>query len=148
MNKDPGRGDRAPLEDLVERARAGLRDWTDTTHSDPGVALLELFAFLAELLTFHAEHLAREAYLRTGRRHPHATCGIHAAVVLDNADPLRQRRLFVQVPDISGDDGVWAVACLPPSGASEVPATGDGVWVALESGDPARPIWLGQRITD
>ena len=28
------------------------------------------------------------------------------------------------------------------------PTVGDGVWIALESCDPSRPIWLGQRITD
>lgn len=30
----------------------------------------------------------------------------------------------------------------------EGPAICDGVWIALESCDPSRPIWLGQRITD
>jgi len=43
---------------------------------------------------------------------------------------------------------MWAAACLPVSGTQQVPAVGDGVWIALESCDPSRPIWLGQRITN
>ena len=238
-------GDNAPtgrphLEDLVHRARTTLRDWTDTTDTDPGVARLELFAYGSELLSRHADEIAAEAYLGTGRRHRSAgrrhsielevdgqqwrqvtdladsgaedrhyvvsrrddgasviefgdgvhgrrppahgsmrvryrqgggyasvllqhdrviidtdegkessrpTCGVYAAGVLDNADPLGQRRLFVRVPEVSGDEGVWATACLPVVGTTEVPAIGDDVWVALESCDPSRPVWLGRRIT-
>lgn len=75
-------------------------------------------------------------------------CGLYGAVVLENADPLGQRRLLVQIPEISGDESVWAAACLPVPGAKEVPAVGEGVWIALESCDPSRPIWLGQRVID
>ncbi len=75
-----------------------------------------------------------------------ATCGLYRAVVLDNADPLVQRRLLVRVPGVSGDESVWAAACLPVPGVKEVPAVGDEVWIAFESGDPSRPIWLGQRV--
>ena len=151
MNGDGGPTDRPHLEDLVDRARTKLKDWTDRDDSDPGVALLELFAFVAELLGRHSDEIAAEAYLGTGRRHESAgrrpTCGVYAAVVLDNTDPLGQRRLFLRVPGVSGDEGVWAQACLPVPGTPGVPATGDGVWVALESCDPSRPVWLGRRIT-
>lgn len=145
MSGDRGPADRPSLEDLAHRARTELRDWTDRTDSDPGIALLELFAFVAELLTLHSERLASELYLGTGSR---ATHGVHRATVLDNTDPLMRWRLFVRVPDLSGDQGVWASACLPVGGTTEVPGIGDGVWVALESGDPSRPVWLGQRVTD
>jgi hypothetical protein len=73
-------------------------------------------------------------------------CGVYRATVLDDADPLAQRRLLVRVPDVSADESVWAVACLPMPGAEEVPAIGDGVWIALEACDPSRPVWLGQRV--
>jgi hypothetical protein len=242
MNGDSGPTDRPHLEDLVHRARTKLRDWTDTDDTDPGVALLELFAFVGELLSRHSDEVAAEAYLGTGRGHGSAgrrhgfelevdgqrwhqvsdladsgaedrhyvvsrrddgasviafgdgvhgqtppangsigvhyrqgggyasvllqqgrviidtdeieepsrqTCGVYAAVVLDNTDPLGHRRLLVQVPGVSGDETVWAEACLPVPGTAGVPAIGDGVWVALESGDPSRPVWLGRRrITD
>ena len=235
MSADRGRTGRPPLEDLVQRARTELRDWTDTADSDPGVALLQLFAFVGELINSHSERLAAEAdlggerrseveiqveveghrwhqvtdlagsgaedphYLVTrrddgasviqfgdgihGRRPPsnnsigvryrhagayssvllqqgrvvidadvseqpvRATCGVYRATVLENADPLMQRRLLVRVPDVSADESVWAAACLPVPGTEQVPAIGDGVWIALESCDPSRPIWLGQRIT-
>jgi len=234
MSADHGPIGRPQLEDLVHRARAELRDWTDTADSDPGVALLQLFAFVGDLLSSHSERLAAEAYLGGERRNefeveveghpwhrvtdlagsgaedPHylvtrrddgasviefgdgvhgrqppsnnsigvryrhagaywsvllqqgrviidtdvseepvrSTCGVYRATVLENADPLMQRRLQVRVPDVSGDESVWAAACLPVPGTEEVPAIGDGVWIALESCDPSRPIWLGQRITD
>lgn len=73
--------------------------------------------------------------------------GVYRATVLDAADPLMRRRLLLRVPEISADEPVWAEACLP---VPETPGltAGAGVWIALESGDPSRPIWLGQRITD
>jgi Type VI secretion system/phage-baseplate injector OB domain len=241
MSDDGGPKDRPQLEDLVHRARTEVRDWTDTPESDPGVALLELFALVGDLLSSHSERLAAEAYLGSGHRHgsagrrnefevevdgqawrqvtdlagsgaedrhylvsrrddgasviefgdglhgqrppstssigvryrhagaylsvllqqgrvtidtdesehpPRPTCGVYRAVVLDNTDPLLQRRLLLRVPDIWGDEAVWAAACLPVSGAKGVPAVGDGVWIALESCDPSRPIWLGQRVAD
>ncbi|GAB3083868.1 hypothetical protein GCM10027080_37000 [Pedococcus soli] len=63
MSSAGGPEGRPQLDDLVERARAGLRDWTDRTDHDPGVALLELFAFVGELLASHADRIADEAYL-------------------------------------------------------------------------------------
>ena len=76
-----------------------------------------------------------------------AMCGVYRATVIDNQDPLMLRRLLVRVPEVSGDEPVWASACLPVPEAVEGPTVGDGVWIALESCDPSRPIWLGQRIT-
>lgn len=77
-----------------------------------------------------------------------ATCEVYRATVLDTVDPLMHRRLLVQVPDVNGDEPVWAAACLPAPEIEKGPAVGDEVWIALESCDPSRPIWLGQRITD
>jgi hypothetical protein len=74
-------------------------------------------------------------------------CGIDQASVLDNADPLGQRRLRVQVPSVSTDEAMWALACLPPGRTSEIRSIGDGVWVAFESGDTSRPVWLGRLAT-
>ena len=54
------------LDDLVERARTDLREWTDHTDSDPGIALLELFAYVGDLLSSYADRIADESYLGTG----------------------------------------------------------------------------------
>jgi len=76
---------------------------------------------------------------------PHVmACGIYRATVVENADPLVQRRLRVQVPSVSGDEALWALACVPSSGFDEIPGIGDGVWVGFESGDPSRAVWLGR----
>lgn len=237
MSDDRGTTDGPQLDGLVDRARHELRDWTDTTDRDPGVALLELFALVGDLLSSHSERLAAEAHLASERRRrpvgqrneieieidgrpwlqvsdlagsaaqdhhyvvsrrddgasviefgdgvhgqrpptgssrgvsyrsgagawsvlldqgsivvdtdesparTRGTGGLHRATVLDNADPRGQRRLLVLVPDVSGQAPVWAAACRPVAGAEDVPAIGEGVWVALESGDPSRPVWLGR----
>jgi hypothetical protein len=44
------------------------RPWTDANDHDPGVTLLELFAFLGEALSFYQEEIAAEAQLRVRRR--------------------------------------------------------------------------------
>jgi hypothetical protein len=75
---------------------------------------------------------------------PLLTCGIYRGTVTQNADLLGQRRLQVRVPGVSGDQDLWAAACLPPDGADRTPSIGDDVWVAFESGDPARPVWIGR----
>jgi len=68
MSGDRGPTGRPQLEELVHRARTELRDWTDTADSDPGVALLQLLAFVGDLLSSHSERLTAEAYLGSGRR--------------------------------------------------------------------------------
>ena len=233
MSGERGPIDRPQLEELVSRARSELRQWTDAADNDPGVALLQLFAFVGDLLSNSSGHFATAAHAGPGRRRdvevevdgrpwqqvrdlagsgaqdPHfvvsqgdggasviefgddmrgrrppsgatigvryrrggaytsvllqqgrviidtdlgdvpvpAACGIYRASVLDNADPLMQRRLLVQIPDVSGDAPMWAAACLPLPDSQMGPAVGDGVWIALEACDPSRPIWLGQRVT-
>ncbi|KRF24744.1 phage baseplate assembly protein V [Phycicoccus sp. Soil803] len=142
MSRDRGRRDRPALEDLVQRARIELRDWTDADQHDPGVALLELFAYVGDLLSSYSEQIGSEAYLGSERRR----YGVHRATVVDNADPLGRSRLFVRVPDVSGDESVWAAACLPAS-APVVPAIGADVWVAFEAGDASRPVWLGEGVS-
>jgi hypothetical protein len=51
----------------MKRRNAG--DWTDAAESDPGIALLELFAYLGDLLGFRQEQIATEARLKTRRRY-------------------------------------------------------------------------------
>lgn len=74
--------------------------------------------------------------------------GKYRGVVLDNIDPLRQGRILVDVPDVSGlAAGAWAVACVPIAGPQcgvyVAPEVGAGVWVEFERGDPDYPIWTG-----
>ena len=48
------------INDAVE-----LRTWTHRTPDDPGIALLQGAAILADILTFYQERYANEAFLRT-----------------------------------------------------------------------------------
>jgi hypothetical protein len=54
-------------ESMIERAarKAALRDWTARSHDDYGVALLELWAYVADVLTFYEERVANESFIRT-----------------------------------------------------------------------------------
>lgn len=47
----------------------GGRDWADGSEADPGVTLLELLAYTAELLSYYQDKLADEARLKTRRRY-------------------------------------------------------------------------------
>jgi hypothetical protein len=49
--------------------RARSPGWTDFNRSDPGVTLLELFSFLAEMLAYYQDRAAAEARLATRRRY-------------------------------------------------------------------------------
>jgi uncharacterized phage protein gp47/JayE len=42
-----------------------LGDWTARTRDDYGIAVLEMWAYLADILTFYQERIANEAFLRT-----------------------------------------------------------------------------------
>ena len=69
--------------------------------------------------------------------------GIYRAVVMDDNDPDKLRRLKVQVPDVHGSESSsWASACVP-AGSRRQPKIGSSVWVMFEGGDPARPVWMG-----
>lgn len=120
MAEERASADRPRLDDLVQRARTDLRDWTDRTDSDPGIALLELLAYLGELLSSYADRIADEAQLDTGR----------------SPRPGRQDRLAIEVDghrwhpvadlaDSDADDRHYAVSSRA-DGASVV-EFGDGV---------------------
>jgi hypothetical protein len=56
-------------EAMVEHAARAvpLRDWTSRTDDDLGMALLDCWAYVADVLTFYTERAANESYLRTAR---------------------------------------------------------------------------------
>ena len=62
----PNLDDRSFDELLDEaRRRIALRapGWTDLSPSDPGIVLLELFAFLTETMIYRLNRLPQKAYL-------------------------------------------------------------------------------------
>lgn len=119
MNEEPGRRDRPRREDLVLRARVELRSWTDTTGHDPGVTLVELLAFVGDVLSTHSERLADEAYLGSGRRRPGAEDRVTIEVRVDGS---RWR----QVPDLAGSG---------PQDAHHVISRGDDGAILIVFGD-------------
>lgn len=73
--------------------------------------------------------------------------GKHRGTVVGTADPLELGRVQVRVPAVSGDQDVWAEACVPFAGPGmglyAIPPVGTGVWVEYEQGDQDYPIWTG-----
>jgi hypothetical protein len=67
---------------MMTRDRAAGADWTDFNRSDPGVTLLELFAYLGELLSSYQDRAAAEARLATRRRYALALGAVSVALVV------------------------------------------------------------------
>ncbi len=73
-------------------------------------------------------------------------CGTGVAVGHDDAVSVAARLMERAGPVHRANPG--HILLPPVHEIQEGPTVGDGVWIALESCDPSRPIWLGQRITD
>lgn len=60
---------RAMLEAVArpEHERAPLAEWKTREADDYGITFLDMWAYLADILTFYQERIANEAYLRTAR---------------------------------------------------------------------------------
>ena len=71
-----------------------------------------------------------------------ATQGLLRGIVLNSADPLRQRRLLVSVPARPELGSTWALPCVP-QGSRAVPKAGATVWLAVEQEQPSSLVWLG-----
>ena len=79
---------------------------------------------------------------------PQSFYGKYRGTVTDNQDPLMIGRVKARVPDVMGDqESGWAMPCAPFGGIGmgffAIPATGAGVWIEFEHGDPDYPIWSG-----
>jgi len=79
---------------------------------------------------------------------PQPFYGKYRGTVTDNQDPLMIGRVKARVPDVMGDqESGWAMPCAPFGGGGmgffAIPATGAGVWIEFEHGDPDYPIWSG-----
>lgn len=89
-----------------------------------------------------------EDRLRMLEGFPRRAYGKYRGIVVDNqGDPAGAGRIKVRVPEIHGDDSVWAWPCVPYAGPQVgwfmMPPVDAGVWVEFEAGDPSRPIWVG-----
>jgi hypothetical protein len=69
--------------------------------------------------------------------------GVYRAVVVDNKDPEKQRRLKVKAQPTGNEVTDWAWPMEPSNVHLEAPVVGQGVWVTYLGGDPEFPIWSG-----
>jgi Baseplate J-like protein len=52
---------------LLDLIPAKLPEWTDRSEADFGIALLELFAYMADILSYYQDRIANEAFLTTAQ---------------------------------------------------------------------------------
>jgi hypothetical protein len=83
--RSPNLDDRR-FEDLVEEGRRHIalscREWTDLSPGDPGIVILEVFAYLTDILLYRLNRLPEKAYIEFlrligVRLHPPAAAGVH-----------------------------------------------------------------------
>jgi len=103
------------LERLVETARVELRRWTDAPEQDPGMALVELFAFLGDTLSFYADAIANESFLGSRGR----TADLQVAI---DGEPWQR---VASLADSGADDPHYVVTLAEDGGT--VIEFGDGV---------------------
>jgi hypothetical protein len=52
---------------LIDLIPAKLPEWTDRSEADFGIALIELFAYMADILSYYQDRVANEAFLPTAQ---------------------------------------------------------------------------------
>ena len=52
---------------LIDLIPAKLPEWTDRSEADFGIAMLELFAYMADILSYYQDRQANEAFLHTAQ---------------------------------------------------------------------------------
>src|SRR5271157_130899 len=52
---------------LIDLIPAKLPEWTDRSEADFGIVLIELFSYMADILSYYQDRLANEAFLTTAQ---------------------------------------------------------------------------------
>jgi hypothetical protein len=60
--------------------RRESNEWTDDAQSDPGITIVELLAYVGDLLSYYQDQIAAEARLKTRRRNAFALFALIALV--------------------------------------------------------------------
>src|SRR3954470_11295884 len=77
-------------DELVKRIPVYAPEWTDHNESDPGVALLELFAFLGETMLFRFNQIpdaTKVSFLRLLGVQPRAAQSARALLAMQTEEP-------------------------------------------------------------
>lgn len=56
------------INDLLNLIPSYLPEWTDRSSGDFGIVLLELFAYVGDILNFYSDRIANEAYIATAQQ--------------------------------------------------------------------------------
>src|SRR5688500_13996516 len=109
-------------QDLVDEARALIPkyapQWTDHNYSDVGIALIELFAFLVEVLTYRLNRVSHKNY----------GAFLHLlGITRDPATPARAFLTFTAQP---------AAAVVPKGAQAQTAGTETEAAVVFETDEP------------
>jgi len=134
---------RDPLQRVVETARDELRRWTDATDRDPGIAIVELLAFVADALSSYADAIAEESYLGSRARFE------NVRVEVDGQPWRRMTSLDESGPDdqhfvVTRTDGGPTVIEFGDGVHGRRPPAGDGLRVSYRSGSRYASVTMQQ----
>ncbi|MEV5101344.1 putative baseplate assembly protein [Streptomyces massasporeus] len=130
----------ALLDRLASPAYPALNDLTVRTPDDPAIGLLDATAVLGDLLTFHSERIADEAYIRTANEH-------RSLVLLGRLVGHRPRPGVAAATHLAytleRDPRAEAQSVLIPRGARShsVPASADEQSLTFETGRDLTARW-------
>lgn len=122
------------VNDLINLIPTYIPEWTDRSPGDFGVVLIELFAYMGDILNFYSDRIANEAFLATAQQRQSV---LNIAALLDytpsnNVAALTQ--LTFSVPSVSPTPAVKIPAgtqvstALTPQGAITFATTQDA-WI-------------------
>ena len=136
--RSPNLDDRR-FEDLVEEGRRRIAqscpEWTDLSPGDPGIVLLETFAYLTDILLYRLNRIPEKAYIKFlrligVRLYPPAAAGVNLRFSL-----TRQQNRPVEIPK-----GTRVTTARSDTGA-EPPVFATTERVVIEAGDSAREVF-------
>src|SRR3712207_3506323 len=113
------------MAEARRRVREVCPEWTDLSPSDPGIALIEAFAFLTETLIFRHNRLPARAYVEFlrligARRDPPAAAAAELVFALPapTERPIRVPRGTIVTTAAAGGEGA-----IPPVFVTAAPIT-------------------------
>ncbi|WP_243788583.1 putative baseplate assembly protein [Saccharopolyspora gloriosae] len=135
----------AMLDRLASPAHPALRALTVRTTDDPAIALLDAWAVLGDLLTFHSERIADEGYL--GTAHDHRSLALLGRLVGHRPRPGVAADTFLAYA-LDRDPRAEDASVLIPRGArsNSVPSAADEVSQTFETSEDLTARWSWNRL--
>jgi hypothetical protein len=129
---------------MLDRLATLLPNWSDRNAADPGVALVELLAHTADLLSARADAVATEAYLNTARER--TSVRRHARLIGYTMDDGRNARVWAQI--VPANDTPVAIPVHTPLVTRipglpvSIPRNSDAEQTAVDADEAREAVWF------